>query len=86
MGYLMKNGLVNNTNDMESISSPYLGATQRHTNLNHLLTANGGGCGHFIFYMSLCESLEKNPLGHGDAVDEMMKCGKVICDICGNFS
>ena len=78
MGHLMRNGLVNDADDMEAISSPYLPAAQKHANLKRLLDANGGGCGHFIFYMSLCESLESNPLGHGDAVDEMQKQGKQI--------
>ena len=76
MGYLMRNGLVNNADDMDAISSPYLTATVRQTNLMQLLSANGGGNGHFLFYMSLCESLESNPLGHGDAVDELKRRGE----------
>lgn len=76
MGHLMRNGLVNNADEMDEISSPYLPATTRHNNLKRLLTSKGGGNGHFIFYMSLCESLESNPLGHGDAVDELKRCGK----------
>ena len=76
MGYLMRNGLVNNADDMDAISSPYLTATVRQTNLMQLLSANGGGNGHFLFYMSLCESLESNPLGHGDAVDEFKRRGE----------
>jgi hypothetical protein len=77
MGYLMKNGLVNNPDDMDAISSPYLTAAVRQTNLMQLLSANGGGSGHFLFYMSLCESLESNPLGHGDAVDELKRRGEL---------
>ena len=77
MGYLMRNGLVNNADDMDAISSPYLTATARQTNLMQLLSANGGGNGHFLFYMSLCESLESNPLGHGDAVDELKRRGEL---------
>lgn len=76
MGHLMRNGLVNSASDMEDISSPYLPAAMRHANLKRLLKTNGGHCGHFIFYMSLCDSLESNPLGHGDAVDELKRCGK----------
>ena len=76
MGHLMKNGLVNNADEMEEISSPYLPAATRQTNLMRLLGSNGGGNGHFVFYMSLCESLESNPLGHGDAVDELKRCGE----------
>ena len=78
MGYLMKNGLVNNSDEMDDISSPYLTAAVKHTNLMRLLAANGGGSGHFLFYMSLCESLESNPLGHGDAVDELKRCGELL--------
>lgn len=77
MGYLMKNGLVNGPDDMDAISSPYLTAAVRQTNLMQLLSANGGGNGHFLFYMSLCESLESNPLGHGDAVDELKRRGEL---------
>ena len=76
MGHLMRNGLVNSASDMEDISSPYLPAGVRHTNLQKMLKTNGGNCGHFIFYMSLCDSLESNPLGHGDAVDELKRCGE----------
>lgn len=82
MGHLMRNGLVNSASDMEDISSPYLPAAMRHTNLKKLLKANGGNCGHFIFYMSLCDSLESNPLGHGDAVDEMKRCGECSGKTC----
>ena len=76
MGHLMKNGLVNNADEMDEISSPYLTATVRQNNLMRLLKANGGGNGHFLFYMSLCESLDSNPLGHGDAVDELNRRGE----------
>ena len=76
MGYLMRNGLVNGPDDMDAISSPYLTAAVKQTNLMQLLSANGGGNGHFLFYMSLCESLESNPLGHGDAVDELKRRGE----------
>ena len=76
MGHLMRNGLVNSASDMEELTSPYLTAAMRHANLKRKLEANGGDCGHFIFYMSLCDSLESNPLGHGDAVDELKKCGE----------
>ena len=77
MGHLMKNGLVNDADDMNEISSQYLSATTKQTNLMRLLRSNGGGNGHFLFYMSLCESLESNPLGHGDAVDELKRCGEL---------
>lgn len=77
MGHLMKNGLVNNADEMDEISSPYLTASAKQTNLMRLLSANGGENGHFLFYMSLCESLDSNPLGHGDAVDELKRCGKL---------
>ena len=78
MGHLMKNGLVNSSDDMEAISSGMLPASTRDKNLHDLLQANGGGNGYFFFYMSLCESLESNPLGHGDAVDELERAGEYI--------
>lgn len=78
MGHLMRNGLVNSSDDMDEISSVYLPAAKKDANLKRLLQANGGGNGYFIFYMSLCESLESNPLGHGDAVDELKRCGKWV--------
>jgi len=75
-GYLMKYGVVRNSEDMELITSPYYTPQDRMTSLMKVLE-RAGKKGFLAFYAGLNETAE-NSRGHADAVKEIDCYGKYM--------
>ena len=71
----MKYELAKTTNDMEQLTSPYHLSEMRHQHLLRL-AERGGEHGFMLLYMCIRDSIDQCPLGHGDAIRELDRCGK----------
>lgn len=73
VGYLMKYGLVQSSDDMELLTSSFYKPQDRETSLIRM--AENVVDGFMLLYMCLFESGEEH-MGHVDAVSELNHCGK----------
>lgn len=71
--YLMKYGMIKNTEDMELITSPYFKLQDKMTSLLKMVERTGRK-GYIFFYMCLQESSAKSR-GHEDAVAVLDRYG-----------
>ena len=79
--YLMTHRLANSSDDMNTLTNQ---SYPLDVKLTHLFTLaqNGGRHGFMILYRCLRESMVECPLGHGDAVKEIDKCGEWLNFLC----
>ena len=78
-GQMMKHGLLRNQDDLfwiDGAKSP----RERADNLLHRITPRLGQYGYYLLYMCIRDD-EENPHGHGDAVKELVRCGKKRLEI-----
>lgn len=74
VGYLMKYKIVQNSDELETLTSPHRDPQYKKISLIKYVE-RAGKDGFMLFYMCLKESSDK-ARGHGDAVAELDNCGK----------
>lgn len=75
LGMLMKHDLVKDEEDFFLINNPHKSPREKADNLLQKIVANSGDVGYYLLYVCIRDDTG-NPLGHADAVRELVAYGR----------
>ena len=80
---LMKHELVKDEEDFFLINNPHKSPREKADNLLQKIVANSGDVGYYLLYVCIRDDTG-NPLGHADAVRELVAYGRHVMQTCAN--